>query len=89
MRQENRGKGAAIRAAIPYIDGDIAVIQDADIEYDPADVPALVEPIERGMPTSSSAPGSPAAAPSARTSSGTSSATASSRCSPGSSTTRP
>ena len=49
VRQENRGKGAAIRAAIPHIDGEIAVIQDADLEYDPADVPALVEPIERGM----------------------------------------
>lgn len=49
LRQENRGKGAAIRAAIPHIDGDIAVIQDADMEYDPADVPALVEPIERGV----------------------------------------
>ena len=43
---ENLGKGAAIRAAIPYIDGEIAVIQDADMEYDPADVPALVEPID-------------------------------------------
>jgi glycosyltransferase involved in cell wall biosynthesis len=48
LRQPNRGKGAAIRAAIPYIDGDIAVIQDADMEYDPVDVPALIEPIERG-----------------------------------------
>ena len=48
IRQANRGKGAAIRAAIPHIDGDIAVIQDADLEYDPADVPALIEPIERG-----------------------------------------
>jgi glycosyltransferase involved in cell wall biosynthesis len=48
VRQENAGKGAAIRAAIPHIDGEIAVIQDADMEYDPADVPALVEPIERG-----------------------------------------
>ena len=48
IRQENRGKGAAVRAAIPHIDGEIAVIQDADMEYDPADVPALVEPIERG-----------------------------------------
>jgi glycosyltransferase involved in cell wall biosynthesis len=48
LRQENRGKGAAIRAGIPHVDGDIAVIQDADMEYDPADVPALVEPIERG-----------------------------------------
>jgi glycosyltransferase involved in cell wall biosynthesis len=49
IRQENRGKGAAIRAAIPHVEGEIAVIQDADMEYDPADVPALVEPIERGV----------------------------------------
>jgi glycosyltransferase involved in cell wall biosynthesis len=48
IRQPNRGKGAAIRAAIPHIDGDIAVIQDADMEYDPAEVPELVEPILRG-----------------------------------------
>ena len=48
VRQENRGKGAAIRAAIPLLDGDIAVIQDADMEYDPADVPDLIEPIRRG-----------------------------------------
>jgi glycosyltransferase involved in cell wall biosynthesis len=49
FRQENRGKGAAIRAAIPHVEGEIAVIQDADMEYDPADVPALIEPIERGV----------------------------------------
>jgi glycosyltransferase involved in cell wall biosynthesis len=48
IRQPNSGKGAAIRAAIPHIDGDIAVIQDADLEYDPSDVPGLIEPIERG-----------------------------------------
>jgi len=48
LRQRNRGKGAAIRAAIPQMDGDIAIIQDADMEYDPIDVPALIEPIERG-----------------------------------------
>jgi glycosyltransferase involved in cell wall biosynthesis len=48
IRQANQGKGAAIRAAIPYVDGDIVVIQDADLEYDPADVPGLIEPIERG-----------------------------------------
>ena len=48
LRQSNRGKGAAIRAAIPHVDGDVVVIQDADMEYDPADVPALLEPIERG-----------------------------------------
>jgi glycosyltransferase involved in cell wall biosynthesis len=49
LRQENLGKGAAIRAAIPFVDGEIALIQDADMEYDPGDVPALVEPIERGV----------------------------------------
>ena len=48
IRQSNRGKGAAIRAAIPHIEGEIAVIQDADMEYDPADVPELIEPILRG-----------------------------------------
>jgi len=49
LRQPNRGKGAAIRRAIAEIDGDIAVIQDADMEYDPAEVPRLIEPIERGV----------------------------------------
>jgi glycosyltransferase involved in cell wall biosynthesis len=49
VRQDNRGKGAAIRAGIPYVSGDIVVIQDADMEYDPADVPALIGPIEEGV----------------------------------------
>jgi glycosyltransferase involved in cell wall biosynthesis len=49
LRQGHLGKGAAIRAAIPLIDGDIVVIQDADMEYDPAEVPVLIEPIERGV----------------------------------------
>jgi glycosyltransferase involved in cell wall biosynthesis len=49
IRQSNTGKGAAIRAAIGAIDGDIAVIQDADMEYDPVEVPALIEPIVRGV----------------------------------------
>jgi glycosyltransferase involved in cell wall biosynthesis len=49
IRQKHRGKGAALRAAIPLIDGDIAVIQDADMEYDPAEVPGLIEPIQRGV----------------------------------------
>jgi glycosyltransferase involved in cell wall biosynthesis len=48
VRQENRGKGAAVRAAIPHADGDICVIQDADLEYDPADYPLLLQPILDG-----------------------------------------
>ena len=48
VRQRNQGKGAAIRAAIPHADGEVIVIQDADMEYDPADVPALIDPILRG-----------------------------------------
>jgi len=49
IRQPNQGKGAAVRAAIPHIEGEIAVIQDADLEYDPAEVPALIDPIVRGV----------------------------------------
>ena len=49
IRQANTGKGAAIRAAIAVIDGEIAVIQDADMEYDPAEVPELIDPIVRGV----------------------------------------
>ncbi len=49
LRQANQGKGAAIRAGIPHVDGEIVVIQDADMEYDPAEVPALVDPIVAGV----------------------------------------
>ena len=48
IRKENGGKGSAVRAAIGAMTGDIAVIQDADMEYDPTDVPKLIEPIVRG-----------------------------------------
>jgi len=41
----NRGKGAAIRTAIAAMSGDIAVVQDSDLEYDPADFPRLLKPI--------------------------------------------
>jgi glycosyltransferase involved in cell wall biosynthesis len=49
IRQPNQGKGAAIRAAIPLVDGEITVIQDADMEYDPVEVPALIDPIVAGV----------------------------------------
>jgi glycosyltransferase involved in cell wall biosynthesis len=48
VRQPNRGKGSAIRRAIAEADGEIAVIQDADMEYDPVEVPDLIEPIVSG-----------------------------------------
>lgn len=44
----NRGKGAAIRTALGTFTGDIILIQDADLEYDPADYPKLIEPIVKG-----------------------------------------
>ncbi len=49
LKQRNRGKGAALRAGIPHLAGEVTVIQDADLEYDPADVPSLIEPIVRGV----------------------------------------
>jgi glycosyltransferase involved in cell wall biosynthesis len=48
IRKPNGGKGSAIRRAIQEADGEIAVIQDADMEYDPVEVPELIEPIVRG-----------------------------------------
>jgi glycosyltransferase involved in cell wall biosynthesis len=44
----NRGKGAAVRRGIGESAGDIVLIQDADLEYSPSDIPALIEPLLEG-----------------------------------------
>ncbi len=44
----NRGKGAAIRTGIHHVRGDFVIIQDADLEYDPADYPVLLAPLIDG-----------------------------------------
>ena len=48
FHEKNRGKGAAIQTALQHATGDILLIQDADLEYDPADYEQLLEPIESG-----------------------------------------
>jgi glycosyltransferase involved in cell wall biosynthesis len=45
FQPENSGKGAALRAGFQAVKGDIVVVQDADLEYDPAEYPALIQPI--------------------------------------------
>ena len=46
--EKNMGKGWAIRTALKYVSGEIVIIQDADLEYEPEDYPRLIEPIVSG-----------------------------------------
>jgi len=49
FQERNQGKGAALKTALGHVTGEIVLVQDADLEYDPADYPALIEPIEKGL----------------------------------------
>ncbi|MEO0095279.1 MAG: glycosyltransferase family 2 protein [candidate division WOR-3 bacterium] len=49
FHEKNMGKGSAIRTGLKYAEGDVVIIQDADLEYSPTDYPRLLEPILRGQ----------------------------------------
>jgi glycosyltransferase involved in cell wall biosynthesis len=48
LHDRNRGKGAAIRTALQNVSGELVLIQDADLEYDPEDWPKLLSPVLKG-----------------------------------------
>jgi glycosyltransferase involved in cell wall biosynthesis len=49
FQAQNEGKGAAVKSALSHATGEVVIIQDADLEYDPKDYPSLLEPIQTGV----------------------------------------
>ena len=48
LHKKNGGKGSAVRLGLQKVTGDYVLIQDADLEYDPEDIPSLIDPITKG-----------------------------------------
>jgi glycosyltransferase involved in cell wall biosynthesis len=49
LKEKNEGKGSAVRAGLEAAKGEVLLIQDADLEYDPRDYPTLLKPLEEGI----------------------------------------